>query len=58
MFTLGESQSERHILAKEKSSEAKKKKSKNEESEFFQQDKHFKNFPAMQRLDYSNQPSQ
>ena len=47
--------SERKVLRSQKKEN---EGSKNEESEFFQQDKHFKNFPAMQRLDYSNQPSQ
>ena len=56
MFTLGESQSERHILAKEKSSEAKKKKSKNEESEFFQQDKHLRIFLQCKRWTTPSNP--
>ena len=47
MFTLGESQSERHILGKEKiprSQNKENKGSKNKESEFFQQEKHFRTF--------------
>ena len=47
MFTLGESQSERHILGKEKIPRSKNKENerrKNKESEFFQQDKHFRTF--------------
>ena len=47
MFTLGESQSERHILGKEKiprSQNKENKGSKNKESEFFQQYKHLRTF--------------
>ena len=60
MFTLGESQSERHILRKEKiprRQNNESERSKNKESEIFKQDKLFENLPAMQRLDHSNQPS-
>ena len=59
MFTLGESQSERHILGKEKIPRSKNEENerrKNKESEFFQQDKHG-NLLAMQKLNYYDQPS-
>ena len=44
MFTLGESQSERHTLEKGKIPRNQNKRSKNKESEFFQQDKHLRTF--------------
>ena len=59
MFTLGESQSERHILGKEKIPRSQNKEnesSKNKESEFFQQDKHLRIFLQCKRWTTPSNP--